>query len=207
MTVLGTAAYDQRDDLPETVATAVAAANRLGFDTSCSPEQGELLRLLARGAGPGLLGELGTGCGVGLAWIASGADPAAAILGVDHDPRLVAAASRVLATDPRVEILIADWRALARRGPFDLLVLDGGGHGKQGGERIDPAVWLRPGGTLVIDDLTPFGSWPPRYAGRLDSARLHWLEHPDLLTTEVRLTASSSTLVGRYVGSGRADGA
>jgi len=41
----------------------VALARRTGFAFSCRPEQGELLRLLARGVGSGAIGETGTGCG------------------------------------------------------------------------------------------------------------------------------------------------
>jgi hypothetical protein len=47
----------------------------------------------------------------------------------------------------------------------------------------------------VIDDFTPMRTWPPRFAGEVDADRLHWLEHPLLLATEIRLTASASTLI------------
>ncbi|MEV4510332.1 class I SAM-dependent methyltransferase [Dactylosporangium sp. NPDC049525] len=200
MTTRGTAAYDHAGDLPELVAAAVAAARRAGFGNSCGPEHGELLRTLARGIGPGTIGETGTGCGVGLAWLASGAHPGARLVSVEHDPAVARVAAAVFAGDPRVEILTADWRALVRHGPFDLLVLDGGGHGKQGGEPIDVDVWLRPGGVLAIDDFTPSRGWPPLHRGQPDHARLHWLLHPAMLTTELRLTPSSASLVGRHTG-------
>jgi len=77
----GTAAYEAAAGLPELVAAAVAAANREGFGNSCLPEQGELLRLLARGVGQGAIGETGAGCGVGLGWLASGAHPGSRIVG------------------------------------------------------------------------------------------------------------------------------
>ncbi|WP_327001962.1 class I SAM-dependent methyltransferase [Dactylosporangium sp. NBC_01737] len=200
MTVRGTAAYDRAGALPEPVAAAVRAARRAGFDNSCGPEHGELLRTLARGVGPGTIGETGTGCGVGLAWLASGAHPRARIVSVEHDPTVAAVAAAVFAADPRVGILTADWRTLVRHGPFDLLVLDGGGHGKQGAEPIDVEVWLRPGAVLVIDDFTPSRGWPPLFGGQPDHARLHWLRHPAMLTTEVPLTPSSASLVGRHTG-------
>ena len=50
------------------VERAVDLARRLGFANSCRPEHGRLLRALAAGAGT--IGETGTGCGAGLAWLA-----------------------------------------------------------------------------------------------------------------------------------------
>ena len=69
----GTAAYDGLTDLPPLVGRAVGLARRLGFANSCRPEHGRLLHALAAGAAA--IGETGTGCGVGLAWLASGARP------------------------------------------------------------------------------------------------------------------------------------
>jgi predicted O-methyltransferase YrrM len=62
VTATGTAAYGARGDLPPTVAAALDLARRTGFEMSCRPEQGELLRILARGVGAGAIGETGTGC-------------------------------------------------------------------------------------------------------------------------------------------------
>ncbi|MGW7244023.1 hypothetical protein [Streptomyces sp. NPDC054804] len=80
-------------------------------------------------------------------------------------------------------------------GPYDLLVLDGGGQAKGNGA-ADPARLLAAGGAVVIDDFTPATTWPPRFNGALDQSRLHWLEHPDLRATELRLAADLSVIVG-----------
>ena len=61
--------------MPPLVVRAVVLANELGFEYSCLPEQGRLLRVLAAGRAGGRIGETGTGCGVGLAWMVSGASP------------------------------------------------------------------------------------------------------------------------------------
>jgi len=74
MSPQGTAAYDGLTDLPPLVERAVDLARRLGFANSCRPEHGRLRHALAAGAGT--IGETGTGCGVGLAWLASGPGPA-----------------------------------------------------------------------------------------------------------------------------------
>jgi hypothetical protein len=77
----------------------------------------------------------------------------------------------------------------------DLLSLDGGAHGKSGGRSADPDLLLRPGGTLVIDDLTPAQDWPPRFAGQVDEARMHWFDCPGLDATELRLAPDLAALI------------
>jgi hypothetical protein len=96
-----------------------------------------------------------------------------------------------------VTVICADWREIHREGPFDLLVLDGGAHGKKSGGKnsADPHALLRPGGTLVIDDLTPSREWPPRFQGQPDAARMHWLAYPGLDATELRLAPDLAALV------------
>lgn len=82
-------------------------------------------------------------------------------------------------------------------GPFDLSVVDGGGAGKMAGDsRLIPRDVFTRGGTIVIDDFSPRDSWPPTYDGSIDEMRVHWLEHPDLFTTEVQITAEVVTLLG-----------
>jgi predicted O-methyltransferase YrrM len=106
----------------------------------------------------------------------------------------------VFADDRRVRVRHGDWRELGRDRPFDLLVLDGGGQGKAAEPPIDPAEWLRPGGVVVLDDFTPATGWPPRHDGRVDEARLYWLDHPRLRATEVRVAPGAATLVGVWFG-------
>jgi hypothetical protein len=89
---------------------------------------------------------------------------------------------------------------LRRDGPFDLLVLDGGGQGKGAEPPLEPGEWLRPGGVVVIDDFTPMVSWPPTLDGEPDRARLYWLEHPRLRTAEIKVTESAATLIATYIG-------
>jgi predicted O-methyltransferase YrrM len=196
----GTDAYGGlgEGELPPLVARAVAAARTSGFANSCRPEQGRLLRTLAGGA-TRLIGETGTGCGVGLAWLAAGAGPGVRLVSVERDPARAALAAGLFADDARVSVLCGDWREIAAHGPFDLLVLDGGGAGKvPGDEPAAPERLLAPGGAIVIDDFTPAepGVWPPTHAGEPDRARLHWLSHPALRAVELRLAPDLATVVG-----------
>jgi predicted O-methyltransferase YrrM len=141
----------------------------------------------------------GTGCGVGLAWLASGAAPGARLVSVERDAGRAAAAREIFADRPDVTIVTGDWRHLPGA-PFDLLVLDGGGQGKGTEEPLDPAGWLTPGGLLVIDDFTPMTAWPPVHEGGPDTARLHWLRHPLLASAEVRIAPDTATIVATFLG-------
>ncbi|WP_328988872.1 cytidine deaminase [Kribbella sp. NBC_01245] len=181
-------------EAPLLVLAAMELAGQTGFTSSCQPEQGRLLHTLAGGASAAI-GETGTGCGVGLAWLISGRRPGVRVVSLERNPERADEARRLFADEPDVEIYTGDWTEITRHGPFDLLFLDGGGHGKHG-VPIDPTQALNPGGTLVIDDLTPMTSWPPHHDGSIDQARLHWLNHPALLTTELRLAPNQATLVG-----------
>jgi predicted O-methyltransferase YrrM len=191
VTIGGTATYHGRTDLPPLVAAAAALAERTGFDLSCLPAHGQLLAVLAAGRPGGRIGETGTGCGVGLAWLASAADPSCSLVSIELDPERAAATRELFAAVPNVTIRTGDWSELEASGPFDLLALDGGGGGKSGEEPIDPRRWLAPGGTVVLDDFTPRTTWPVD-----DPPRRHWLEHPDAFTTEVVTGPTSCTLVG-----------
>jgi predicted O-methyltransferase YrrM len=181
-------------DLPPLVERAALTATRLDFPYSCRPEQGRLLQALAAGAER--IGETGTGCGVGLAWLVSGMRNGATAVSVEQNAnRAAAAAGLFSALAPWVTVRHADWTAIGEDGPFDLLVLDGGGQGKADGPAADPVALLRPGGVLVIDDFTPSRGGPPTHQGAPDTARLHWLEHPALRTVEVPLAPDLAVLL------------
>ncbi|MDN3241009.1 O-methyltransferase [Glycomyces tritici] len=194
MSIKGTASYAGAQGLPGIVSAAVELAEALGFTSSCRLEQGRLLHALAGGAA-GSIGETGTGCGVGLAWLCAGRRPGVRVVSVERDAERAARVSELFADVPDVEVLQGDWTLINEHGPFDLLVVDGGGNGKRGAAP-DPERLLHPGGSLVIDDFTPLTEWPPMHEGEPDVARLSWLEHPALMAAEVRLAPDLSTIVG-----------
>ena len=62
---------------------------------------------------------------------------------------------------------------------------------------LDPAAgWLAVGGLIVLDDFIPAGA---PGAAEHDAARRHWLDHPALKATELRLTPTLATIVGLRV--------
>jgi predicted O-methyltransferase YrrM len=193
MSVQGTASYAEVQGLPEIVSAAVGLAEELGFSASCRLEQGRLLHALAGGAAESI-GETGTGCGVGLAWLIAGRRPGVQVVSVERDAERAARVAQLFAEVPDVAVLQGDWTLINEHGPFDLLVVDGGGNGKRGAA-ADPERLVRAGGSVVIDDFTPLTEWPPMHAGAPDTARLSWLEHPALLAAEVRLAPDLSTIV------------
>lgn len=198
-----TALYAGWTDVPPLVAQAVALANDRGFIACCTPQQGELLRVLARGRAGGVIGETGTGCGAGLAWMASAVGVETRLVSVERDAGRALACQALFAPLPNVTVLHGDWRSIAAHGPFDLLVLDGGGGGKRADDPpADPVDLLKPGGTVVLDDFhPPLEFWPEEAASRdedgrsIAAARAHWLQHPKLLATEIRVHPQVSTIL------------
>ena len=68
-----------------------------------------------------------------------------------------------------VDIVIGDWRGpFTCEGPFDLLFFDGGGADVAAEDLAD---LVKPGGMVVIDDLTPEELWPEAWRGSPDPKR------------------------------------
>jgi predicted O-methyltransferase YrrM len=115
---------------------------------------------------------------------------------VEVDPVRVAAARRVFADEDRVEVVQGDsFDELVRRGPFDLVFVDGG--------RSDRVVELvRIGGRLVFDDVTPVEALPVDSPYRTnDPKRELFFTDSRLVATEVVLPdLRNSLLVATRVG-------
>jgi predicted O-methyltransferase YrrM len=193
-----------RGALPKLVEDAVAEAVRIEFELCVHPATGRLLSVLAGGVpAGGLVGETGTGTGAGLAWMVS-SNPTAWFISVEKDDVRVAAARRVFSEYPNVEIIHGDAGDLFERGPFDLLVHDGGwGSGKADPRRIDPTVVLKPNAVMTIDDYEPMVEWPPRFEGKPDTARIDWLSDPRFVSTEITVAEHMAVLVCRRRPEGR----
>lgn len=180
-------------EVPALVRAAVARAEALGFPLCVHPATGRLLHALAGGVpAGGRIGESGTGTGAGLAWMAAAARPDVELVSVELDPERAASARALFAGQPNVTVVEGDASVVYEGGPWDLLVIDGGwGSGKRGDPTVGPARVLKAGGMLTVDDLTPRDDWAS------DPGRVHWLEHPDALATEVRVAPDCSVLLVR----------
>ena len=155
---------------PPALAAIQAETARLGFSMASEPKTGALLAALSASKPGGRLLELGTGTGIGTAWLLSGMDTWARLDTVDTDPAVVDVARRYLAADPRVAFRIEDGAAfLARADPdtYDLVYADAW-PGKF--THLDQALaCIRQGGFYVIDDLLPQANWPDGHAAKVDA--------------------------------------
>src|SRR5439155_20561619 len=154
-----------------------------GFTMSSNPEVGGLLAVLAAATPPGgRILELGTGCGVGLAWIVHGlgARSDVEVSSIEADDDIAELACDGSWPD-HVTIIAADAvELIPQLGTFDLIFADAEG-GKW--ERLDlPIAALRPGGLLVVDDMTP-----PEWQS--DTHRVKTEETRRSLTTDPHLIA------------------
>lgn len=150
--------------------------------------------MLAAGCSGGRIGEMGTGVGIGAAWMSSVMPPDCTLVTVEVDPARAEAARELLAEDRRVEVVTGDSAAvLAGRGPFDLLFCDGGG-----GDYASLVDLVRVGGRIVMDDVTPEKAQPPDSPLRgNDSKRQFFFGDPRLVSVEVVLPdLENSLLVG-----------
>ncbi len=186
---------------PVLVERAYATARRIGFPVSaddpgrgrgsaCLPGVGRFLAMLAAGCHGGRIGELGTGAGIGAAWMSGAMPDDCTLVTTEIDPIRAGAAKDLFAGDPRVAVLAGEAiELICARGPFDLIFAD---CGVRDGETFGALVGLlRPGGRIVMDDVTPAGLVPADSPLRerdikremfADEARLTWTEVvlPDL---------------------------
>lgn len=170
----------------------MACAEEMGFTSSCTVEVGRLLRVLASQITDGVIGEIGSGCGVSTAWLASGLLPGAPLVTIEHDLTKGVAVSAIMAGIPNVHVLRGNWRTILHEGLFALLFVDAG-DSKQQPDILLPA--LRPGGIIVLDDLTPKEHWPPEWHGKPDRLRVAWLNRSDVIATELLVTPTSAVIV------------
>ena len=169
--------------LPPRVARAKATAAALGFEQSCRDEDGMLMHVLAARRGIERVAEIGTGTGVGTAWLASALAPGVLLVTAERDERLAEAGAELFADDPDVDVLHGDWReVLPAHSPFDLIIVD---------SKDDPDAVLAlavPGATIVVDDFSADRQRP-------DPRREGWLAHPRLVAVEIGTGETSRAIV------------
>ena len=145
--------------------------------------------MLAAQRGRTRVGEIGTGVGVGAAWIASALAPGVPLVTVELDAGRAGAARGLFAEDPDVSVLEGDWHALMpAEAPFDLLFYDGGGKQRPDLDGEQVLGLLAPGGTLVMDDLTPG-------RGGDDPVRAFWLGRREVAAVELSVSSTEAVIV------------
>ena len=151
----------------------------IGFTMASEPQTGSLLRTLAASKPAGQFLELGTGTGVGTAWLLAGMDASSRLDSVDSDATVSAVARRHLGHDRRVTFHVSDAASflVAVAAPrFDFIYADTWA-GKF--THLDLALsLLRPGGIYFVDDLLPQPSWPKEHGPKVPRL-IDQLEHRD----------------------------
>lgn len=153
---------------PDALAALAAETAALGFTMASEPRTGALLAALAASKPGGRVLELGTGTGLGTAWLLSGMDANSRLDTVDTDSSVVDVARRHLGADARVTFHVMDGAAFVSQVPqarFDLIYADAW-PGKF--THLDETLLLlRVGGIYVIDDLLPQANWPEGHAAKI----------------------------------------
>ena len=170
--------------VPEAVLAAERRAVERSFAHSCEQATGRVLAVLAASvrAGGRVL-ELGTGVGVGTAWVVSGLEGRedVEVVTVEHDQAL---AELVRSTDLPVTVLTGDAEALLPGlGTFDLVFADAEGGKWTGLDRTVAA--LAPGGVLLVDDMDLSRYHRTDHVAAVTAVRDALVGHPDLVTAEL----------------------
>jgi demethylmenaquinone methyltransferase/2-methoxy-6-polyprenyl-1,4-benzoquinol methylase len=177
---------DEIGSLPEPVRLATERAEQAGFTMSCDPGTGRLLSVLAAAVPvKGRVLELGTGTGVGTAWITHGLHGRgdAEVVTVEIDTATAALAAQH-PWPSWVKLLTGDAVDVTRHaGSFDLIFADAQG-GKWDGLATTVAA-LRPGAHLLVDDMTPDEFADDHHARKISEVRARLLGHPDLTSVEI----------------------
>jgi demethylmenaquinone methyltransferase/2-methoxy-6-polyprenyl-1,4-benzoquinol methylase len=172
--------------LPELVRRAGELAAGAGFMMSCDTGTGQLLATLAAAVPPGgRVLELGTGTGVGTAWVVHGLQGRndVVVRTVELDPTIAELATRNRWPD-WVEIVTGDALDVTTgSGTFNLIFADAPGGKWDGLDRTIAA--LRPCGHLLVDDMTPRAFVDEHHALKTGEVRDRLLAHPDLVSVEI----------------------
>jgi predicted O-methyltransferase YrrM len=187
------------------VQAALDLARVQGFERSCLPEVGRLLSVLTSHVQNGIVGEIGTGTGVGAAWMLSHIAPTTRFVTVEADEQRARTVQHLFRDLPNALVIHDDWHAILPYGPFDLLFVDTGAAKAPPSQQTDTTATemvlaaLRPGGIVVLDDLTPEADWSPQLHGRPDPVREFWLNDTRVQATEVMTTQHTVAILATRI--------
>ena len=187
-----------RQDLPESVLAAHERAANTGFQLACEVEVGRLLAALSAAVPEGgRILEIGTGVGVGLAWLVHG-------LGGRHDVEVVTVelddevqhTARSAKWPPWVRFESGDGaEVVGRLGEFDLIFPDApGGKISKLGRTVTA---LRQGGVLLVDDMDLTRHEDEQLRAALAVVRQRLVENTELVCAELGFSSGVIVAVKR----------
>ena len=154
--------------LPAVLYAILRDTQRIGFNMASETQTGSMLRTLAASRPGGRFLELGTGTGVGTAWILAGMDASSRLDSVESDSKVLDVARQHLGQDRRVTFHLTDgaaFLAAAQPSQFDFVYADTW-PGKF--THLDAALSLvKVGGIYIVDDLLPQPSWPQGHSPKV----------------------------------------
>ncbi|MFE9279561.1 O-methyltransferase [Paenibacillus glucanolyticus] len=177
--------FDLVESVPKIVKDAHARASEANFHIYCNELVGRLLAVLAASVSEGgSILEIGTGVGVGTAWIASGlsGNKRVRLITIENKPERAAHSLNYNWPIP-VSIITGDYMEYHDKlGKFDLIFADAAA-GKWSGLELTIAS-LKSGGILIVDDMAPpFHSQNEEVAKKRVEDRL--FHHPELLSVKI----------------------
>lgn len=171
-------------DVPQLVLAAEKRATEEDFELSCSRDTGTLLRTLAASKPDGTILELGTGVGVGAAWMLDGMAPQTRLITLEKHPEAAEISKELLAGDSRCEVINADaveWLEEHDGEPFDLIFADVGVSKYE--RRGLTLSRLAVGGMFVADDLLPQPKWVDTHPARVERFHAEIIHEPGICFT------------------------
>ena len=171
---------------PEVWLKIAKRSSDLGFGMPSDQQTGSLLATLARSKPAGRFLELGTGTGLGTAWILSGMDASSRLDSIDSEARWIAIAREFLGQDQRVTFHIADGAEFLSKsnGNFYDFIFADTWPGKFT-HLEETLALLKPGGLYIIDDLLPQPNWPEDHAPKVPKLTASLESRKDLIVTKL----------------------
>lgn len=189
--------YRSLNLIPPLVRRAKNLARQMHYRFNCSNGTGRLLRLLASQFQGGVIGEIGSGCGVGSAWIISALAPGASFVTVEKDPILAAVVRTLYDNLSMVRVLGGDWMEIVKFGPFSLCYISSNVARFIPPEAVMQA--LRLGGMIVIDGFVPLEELIRKGQKSADPLRGFWLNDPRLEATEIYVASNEAVILSARI--------
>lgn len=170
--------------IPRHVTELETYSSAIGFSMSCELLTGALIRTLAASRLPtARYLEIGTGTGVGTAWLSEAMTPTSSLITIEKEFDLTKLARQLLRHHP-IKFIAADaheWLSSYSGPKFDFIFAD-----CPAGKFTDLSTTLdlvAPGGIYVLDDLIPIPGWRAGQEEKVNTAIDHIKERSDFFVT------------------------